>query len=104
MNKNLKKFVKEIREELGKEHPTVMGIKAFHRRLNAAALISNDVFGEGVDPATILALYEYICKEEAVAVWYKNLSRQNAKLKVKESVIADAPDIFLSIPGTKMSN
>jgi ribosomal protein L25 (general stress protein Ctc) len=106
MSKELKSFIKSTKSDLGKDHPTLLGVQNFHRRLKAAGLIAQDVFGKDVEPGTILALYEYLVKEEIAAVWMHQHVSQLKKKKKKESVIADAPGevIFSLHPDKNMSN
>ncbi|KKN60293.1 hypothetical protein LCGC14_0533430 [marine sediment metagenome] len=110
MKKDLKNFIKKANTDLGKDNPTVVGMKNFYRRIKAAHLIAKDVFGDDVeiDVNTVVLMYDSLVKEEIASVWMANMKEgmkgmtfpKNPK---KKSVIADAPGIFDILPD-KMSN
>lgn len=108
MNKNLKKLLKAMEKERGEDDATVKAVKFFHRRLEAASLIAEDVLGKKVsDAGELIRLYDYLLKEEAAVVYVNSYQemKKAAESKSKESVIAEAPQVaFIPMGPPKESN
>ena len=105
MNKDLKKFIKQLREEFGDDCSTTLGVQNFYRRMKAAVLIANDLFGDKADNAVVMTMYEQLIKEEIGALWLEKAKTVRKSKGKKGSVIADVGgEIVFDLKPKKMSN